>query len=124
MPITWSIDSNKRRVYVTLTPPYTRDHGLAAATSIVAHPEFAPSFGFVVESVGMDARFVRDVFYFMATHKEKFRSARVAIIVTMALRSGVKTAFTEMLAEFPNLPMPIKIFRTYRDAERWLSKGD
>jgi hypothetical protein len=42
----------------------------------------------------------------------------------MALRSGVKTAFTEMLAEFPNLPMPIKIFRTYRDADRWLSKGD
>jgi hypothetical protein len=84
----------------------------------------SPSFGFVVESVGTDARFVRDVLYFMATHKEKFRSARVAIIVTMALRSGVKTAFTEMLAEFPNLPMPIKIFRTYRDADRWLSKGD
>jgi hypothetical protein len=106
MPISWTLDDRKRLVYVTLTQPYTRDQARAAATAITTHPEFARGFGFVVELIGGgEPTFVTDVMYFLATHKETFRHARVAIVVTMRSGAEGKPAIAEMLAKHADLPM-------------------
>jgi hypothetical protein len=123
MTITWTVDAAKRRVYVTVTRPYTREQGQTTAAAIAGHHEFAPSFGLLVEALdGANPEFVRDVLYFLSTHREKFRSARVAIVATVGSRVGGKSAVAATLAEFPNLPMVITVCATYREAERWLSE--
>jgi hypothetical protein len=124
MPISWSLDAQRRLVFITLTPPYTRDQGLALVTALTAHPEFATSLGFVVELIGdAETAFVSDVLYFLATHRETFRGARVAIVVTMASRSVGKPVLSEMLPQHPQFPMMVEVFRTYREAERWLTQN-
>lgn len=125
MPISWILDGEKRLVYVTLTAPYTRDQGRAAVKAMTAHPEFASRFGFVVELIGSgDTAVVRDVFYFLATHKETFRNARIAIVITLGSRGPGIPPLPEMLAGCPELPMPARVFGTYREAERWIAQGD
>ena len=123
MTIAWTIDPGKRRVNVTLTRPYNRDQARAVAEAISGHHEFAPSFAILVESVdGANPEFVRDALYFLSTHRVKFRDARVAIVATVGSRAGGKSAVADTLAEFPNLPMVIRVCATYREAERWLSE--
>src|SRR5688572_8666324 len=91
MTIAWTIDAVKRRVNVTLTRPYNRDQAQAVAEAISGHHEFAPSFGILVEALdGANPEFVRDVLYFLSTHREKFRDARVAIVATAGSRAGGK----------------------------------
>ena len=124
MPITWTVDAGKRLAHVTVTAPYTRDQGRAAATAIVAEPAFAPTFGFVVDTLGRTGpEFVRDMVYFFATHKDKFRASRVAIVLGLGSVGWSKSKMAETLAESENLPLTIRVFRTYKQAERWLSSS-
>jgi hypothetical protein len=36
MPVTWNLNASKRQVHVTLTAPYTRDQGRAAAAAVAS----------------------------------------------------------------------------------------
>ncbi|PYR89964.1 MAG: hypothetical protein DMF84_22255 [Acidobacteria bacterium] len=122
MPITWTVDAAKGRVHVTLTIPSTRDQARAAATNILSAPGYAPTFGFVVDAIGKAGpEFVRDVVHFFATHRDKFRGVRVAIVMTLGSVPCSKSKLAETLAQGRDLPMTIETFRTYKAAERWLS---
>jgi hypothetical protein len=124
MPITWTVDAGKNRVHVTVTPPSTRDHGRVAATAIVSAPGYAPTFGFLVDGIGsVGPEFVRDVVHFFATHRDKFRGVRVAIVMTLGSVAAGKSKIAETLDECADLPMTIQTFRTYKAAEHWLSSS-
>jgi hypothetical protein len=121
MPISWTLDNAKGLIYVSLTHPYTRDQGRAVVQEITADPEFAMGLHFIVELIGSaDAEFVRNVLYFLTTHKETFRNSRIAIVLTLGSGSVGNRSLPELLTDRPDLPMAVQIFRTYREAERWL----
>jgi hypothetical protein len=123
MPVTWTVDAGKSRVHVTVTGRATRDQGGAAAAAIVSDPGFAPTFGFVMDAHGCAGPdFVRDVVNFFATHRDKFRGARVAIVMSLGAVAG-KSETAEILAESGDLPITIQTFWTYRAADRWLSSS-
>ena len=125
MPISWTLDNTKRRIYVSLTRPYTRDQGLAVVQEMTADPQFAMGFHFVVELIGSaDSEFVRNVLYFLTTHKDIFRNSRIAIVLTLGSLDAGNLSLSEMPAERPELPMVVQVFRTYREAERWLAHVD
>lgn len=124
MPITWTVNADKNRVHVTLTAPSTRDQGRAAATAIVSAPGYAPTFGFLVDAIGsVGPEFVGDVVHFFATHRDKFRGVRIAIVMTLGSVAVGKSKMAETLGEGADLPMTIQTFRTYKAAEQWLSSS-
>lgn len=124
MPLTWSVNAPKRQVHVTLTAPYTRDQGLAAAAAVVADPAFSRTFGFVVDTIGpVGPEFFRDVTYFFATHREKFLGQRVAIVLGLG-SAGVSKSGIAGSGDNADAPVAMRMFRTYKGAERWLSTGD
>jgi hypothetical protein len=124
MPVTWNVNASKRQVHVTLTAPYTRDQGRAAAAAVASDPEFSRTFGFIVDTIGpVGAEFVGDVTYFFATHREKFFGQRVAIVLGLG-SAGVSRSHIAESGETADAAMAIRMFRTYKEAERWLSTGD
>jgi hypothetical protein len=125
MPITWDIDERQRRVFITVTSPYTRDQGRTAVAAITAHPGFGNSFGFVVEAVGAQPPdFVGDVLYFVSTHRHIFEDTRIAIVVTLGSGRQGKSRLASVLEKQRDLPATIRIAQTYREAERWLAGSD
>lgn len=122
MAVTWTVDADKSRVHVTVTARATRDQGRAAASAIVADPDYAPTFGFVVDAHGRAGpEFVGDVVHFFASHTDKFRGIRVAIVLSLGSPAGTKSKMAKILADTRDLPISIETFRTYKAAERWLS---
>jgi hypothetical protein len=92
--------------------------------AIVEDPDYAPTFGFVVDAHGRAGpEFVRDVVHFFATHADKFRGVRVAIVLSMGSAAGSQSKVAEILGEAGSLPISIQTFRTYKAAERWLSSS-
>jgi hypothetical protein len=123
MPFTWNVNAAKGQVHVTLTAPYTRDQGRAAAAAVVSDPAFSRTFGFIVDAIGpVGPEFVRDVRYFFATHREKFLGQRVAIVLGLG-SAGVSRHRIAESGETADAAMAIRMFRTYKEAERWLSTG-
>jgi hypothetical protein len=123
MAITWTMDAARGRVHVTVTRPSTREQGQAAARAIVSAPDYAPTFGFLVDALGgAGPEFIRDVVHFFAMHRDMFRGVRVAIVMTLGSSAG-KAQIGEILADSRDLPLTIELFRTYKAAEHWLATG-
>lgn len=120
MALRWAIDSAQGWVRVTLIPPYTRDQAQAAAATIVRDPAFASENGFLIDTIGTAApSFVRDIATFFVTNRKRFLGARVAIVVNLqSLLENGQSA----LIEPSSLPVTIRVFRSYKAAERWLSE--
>jgi hypothetical protein len=124
MPITWNVNALKSQVHITVVAPYTRDEGRAAATAIASDPAFSRAFGFVVDTIGaVDSQFVRDIAYFFLTHREKFFGQRVAIVLGLG-SVGVSRSGIVDTGNDAGVPVTIRIFRTYKAAERWLATTD
>ena len=89
---------------------------------MTADPQFAMGFHFVVELIGSaDSEFVRNVLCFLTTQKDTFPNSRIAIVLTLGSRDAGNHSLPEMPAQRPELPMVVVVFRTYREAERWLA---
>jgi hypothetical protein len=120
MPVTWTIESTNGHVHVTVMSPYTRDQVQAVAAAIASHPAFAIGHGFLIDAIGtVGPAFVRDVETFFITNQKRFAGARVAVVVN--LQSELKKdqrAPTEPL----DVPVTLRVFRSYKVAERWLSE--
>ena len=119
MPFTWSLDAVKRRIEVTLTMPYTRDGAAAVATAIASDIGYDPRYPFLIDTFGaVSPSFVRDVVAFFVTHRDKFSGARVAVV--LKLDSKVDEHQNRAL-ESRDLPVTLRVFRSYKSAERWLA---
>jgi len=122
MPFTWSVDTVKRRFEVTLTMPYTRDGARAVATAIASDAGYDARYAFLIDTFGaVSPSFVRDVAAFFVTHRDKFSGARVAVVLKLDSRVD-KDQDREL--EFRDLPVTLRVFRSYKSAERWLAGED
>ena len=120
MALTWTVDSAQGWIHVTLIPPYTRDQAQAAAATIERDAAVAIENGFLIDTIGIAApSFVRDVATFFVTNRKRFSGARVAVVVN--LPSVIKNGQSAVI-EPSSLPVMMRVFRSYKAAERWLSE--
>src|SRR5262245_34258629 len=123
MPITWSHDRSRRRLWLTYTDPYTLDEwaGVARAIADGALP---------CATVLVDRRqaspptreYVNAVVAFMERHARQFERVRGAVVVTDAASYGV-SRMIETVAELLTLAR-LRVFEDYADAVAWLEGAD
>jgi len=122
MSITWTVDAAKRRAHITVTGPVTRDDAGTAINTISSQPGFESTFAVLIEAIGDSGpEFVRDVMYFLSTHRAKLQGARVAIVLGLAAMQTPRARMSEITAQWAGLPIAVRTFVTPMNAERWLS---
>jgi hypothetical protein len=90
---------------------------------ISSQPGFEPSFAVVIESIGDSSpEFVRDVMYFLSTHRSRLQAARVAVVLGLGMMRSPRSRTAEITSQGADLPMEVRTFATPSAAERWLSK--
>jgi hypothetical protein len=102
--------------------PYTRDGARTVATAIASDGAYDPRYPFLIDTFGaVSPSFVRDVAAFFVTHRNKFSGTRVAVVLKLDSRVD-KHQDREL--EALDLPVTLRVFRSYRSAERWLAGGE
>jgi len=103
-------------------PPVTRDDARAAVDAISSEGGFEPSFSFMIEALGGSRlELVRDVMYFLSTHRARLQPVRVALLLGLGAMDAPRSRVADITSQWADLPVEVRTFVTNREAERWLS---
>lgn len=122
MPITYTLDAEKRRVHFTISGTFTLHDILDSLKSVLAMPEFGPDFQVLSDHRGVErpatVQDVEDMLAFMRVSRERFRGMRWAI-VTHRPTSYAVMGMLSTLADL-HVEMDVRVFTRVDDATRWL----
>jgi hypothetical protein len=124
VPFTWTLDAERRLVRFVWSTPLTFQEWQAAMSDILAHPSFAPGYGFLVDRrAGVPPRaFVTDMANFIDQHRAALERVRVALVVGDEVGFGMGR-MTELATTSRNPSMTVRVFRESAEAEQWLTSG-
>jgi hypothetical protein len=122
MPITFSLDAEKRRVHSTVSGTFTLHDILDGLKFVLEMPEFGPHFQVLSDHRGVErpatVQDVQDMLAFMRASRERFQDMRWAI-VTHRPGSYAMMGLLSSLADL-HVQMEVRVFTQLDEAERWL----
>ena len=126
MPVTFTIDSSRRRAVIVIVDPYTIDDGQCAMKAVLAHPQFGPDFDFLVDrrlATAPTTAYVRHAIDFMLAHAPRIGQVRAAAVVADTPVALGMSHLAAAMAEIKGAGLALKTFASMEDAERWLAMG-
>ena len=126
MPVTWTIDSSRRRSVVVITDPYTIDDWRAAMNDVLAHPQFGPDFDFLVDrrlATAPTTAYLRHGIDFMLAHAPRIGQVRAAAVVADTPVALGMSHLAATMAEMKGAALALRTFASMEEAERWLAVG-
>jgi hypothetical protein len=122
MPISFTLDAEKRRVHFIVTGTFTLHDIIDAVKATLALPEFGPEFQVLSDHRGVErpasVQDVEDMIAFMRASRERFQGMRWAV-VTHSPGSYVIMGLLSTLADL-RVQMDVRVFTRLDDATRWL----
>jgi hypothetical protein len=123
MPLSWTIEPERRFVVLTPADPSTFDEWRAAMLEILASPMAAPHLSLLVdrrqtEPIAID--FVNHMADFFSQRQQALAGSRTAVLVSDDAGFGM-ARMMELKSQLDNPTATIRAFRTYDDAVRWLT---
>ena len=122
MPISFTLNPEKRRVNFEVTGTFTLHDIIDAVKSVLALPEFGPEFQVLSDHRGVErpasVQDVEDMLAFMRAARERFAGMRWAV-VTHRPGSYVIMGLLSTLADL-RVQMDVRVFTRLDDATRWL----
>jgi hypothetical protein len=123
MPIGWSVQPALRCTVVTVADPYTFKQWEAAFAEMKVARACEPWRSFLIDrrhSAPPTPEFVRMMVSALSGHGDQTGHTRVAIVVSNDVGFGMGR-MAQMSAEATNAAISMRVFRTYEEAERWLT---
>ena len=126
MPITWR-SSNRARIDVVFSDPYSLSESERVMKEIYASPEVARPLRFLIDvrrSTPPDIEFVANAISFWQQHVGEMWDARIAVVAA-GERQLDMAHMSERTAEARELPFTVRVFTesALEEAERWLAGG-
>jgi hypothetical protein len=122
MPISFTLDAQKRRVHFIVTGTFTLHDIIDNLKSVLAMPEFGPGFQVLSDHRGVErpasVQDVEDMLAFMRASRERFQNMRWAI-VTHRPASYAMMGMLSTLADL-HVQMEVRVFTRLDEATRWL----
>lgn len=122
MPISFTLEPEKRRVRFTVSGTFTLDDIIAALTSVLDLPEFGPDFQVLSDHRGIErpatVQDVENMLAWMREKRDRFQDMRWAI-VTHRPASYAVMGLLSTLADL-RVRMTVRVFTRIADAEAWL----
>jgi hypothetical protein len=125
MPISFTLDAEKRRVHFIIEGTFTLQDIIGNLTSVLALPEFGPGFQVLSDHRGVErpatVHDVEDMLAFMRASRERFLNMRWAIVT----HRPASYAMMGMLATLADLrvQMEVRVFTRIAPAEEWLDNA-
>jgi hypothetical protein len=123
MPIAWRVDSTERRAWLTVSDPYAIDEWRAAVTALLEEGRMASGFALIVDRRGSappTTHFVNEMAAFFAARSRQLSGVRAAVVVDSETGFGM-SRMTGLKSELDTPGLAIRPFRSYEEAERWLT---
>lgn len=122
MPISFTLEPEKRRVRFTVSGTFTLDDIIDALESVLELPEFGPDFQVLSDHRGIErpatVRDVEDMLAWMREKRDRFQDMRWAI-VTHRPASYAVMGMLSTLADL-RVRMTVRVFTHIAEAEAWL----
>jgi hypothetical protein len=122
MPISFTLDADKRRVNFAITGTFALHDIIDSLKSILDLPEFGPHFQVLSDHRGVErpatVRDVEDMLAFMRASRERFAGMRWAI-VTHRPASYAMMGMLSTLADL-HVRMEVRVFTRPSEATAWL----
>lgn len=116
-------DLKQRWLVLVYQDPYTADEWREAIGAIFQHALWRAPRRLLVDRRYCSAPstpFIHEIERFIAAHPEEFNDAHVAVVVSSDVGYGV-TRMHENIAAAERLPIKIRAFRDWEEAEHWLA---
>jgi hypothetical protein len=124
MPIAWRLDPDGRRASFTVSDPYTIDEWCAAVTAMLQDSPANDGLGVIVDRRGAappTRSFVDQMAAFFAARAHQVAGVRAAVVVDSETAYGM-SRMTGLRSELESPGLTIRPFRSYEEAERWLTR--
>ena len=124
MPVHWREDLKQRWLVLVYSDPYTVAEWEQTITLVLQHPRWQPPRRLLVDRrycAAPTTQFVHDIERFIRNHEHDFSGANVAVVVGTDAGYGM-TRMHENLAEAQGMPLRIRAFRDWNEAETWLDE--
>jgi hypothetical protein len=123
MPVTWTVEPEKRFVVLSPADPSTIEEWRTAMSEILDSPNARPHLTMLVDrrkTETLNAEFVTQMTRFFAEHEKDLSGSRTAIAVNDDAGFGMGR-MTEMKSALGSPDSTIRVFRSYDEAVRWLT---
>ena len=121
MPITYTIDKQRRFIQRVISGTVTSDEILASLTEILKHPDYQPGMKSLTDLRSIQHYAspgdVRQIANFIIGRSEEVRGGKAAIVVSQDVSFGM-ARMLELLTESSTLS--IGVFREMQEAYEWL----
>ena len=121
MPITYTIDKQRRFIQRVLSETVTTDEILANITEILDHPDYQPGMKSLTDLQALQhhatPQDVRQIAHFILGHGEQVQGGRAAVVVAEDVGFGM-ARMLELLTE--DSPLTIGVFKNRKEAYDWL----
>jgi hypothetical protein len=121
MPITYTIDKQRRFIRRLISGAATSDEILASLTEFLKHPDYQPGMKSLTDLRAMrhyaSPEDVRQIANFILGRDEEVRGGKAAIVVDKDVGFGM-ARMLEMLTE--SSPLSIGVFKNLKEAYEWL----
>jgi hypothetical protein len=121
MPITYTIDKQRRFIQRIVSGTVTSDEILASLTEILKHPDYQPGMKSLTDLRAIQhyasPQDLRQIANFILGQGEEVRGGKAAIVVARGVSFGM-ARMLELLTE--SSPLSIWVFRDMQEAHEWL----
>ena len=121
MPITYTIDKQRRSIHRVISGTVTSDEILASLTEILKHPDYQPGMKSLTDLRAIQhyasPQDVRQIANFILGRGDEVRGGKAAIVVAQDVSFGM-ARMLELLTE--SSPLSIGVFRDLKEAYEWL----
>ena len=121
MPITYTIDKQKRFIKRTMSDTVTLDEILANIDEVMNHPDYQPGMRSLTDVRPLlrhvSPQDVRQLAHFLIGRGERIRGGRAAVVVTQEVGFGM-ARMLELLTQ--NAPLSVGVFKDPNEAYEWL----
>jgi hypothetical protein len=121
MPITYTIDKQRRFIQRVLSETVTTDEILANITEILDHPDYQLGMKSLTDLQALQhhatPQDVRQIAHFILGHGEQVQGGRAAVVVAEDVGFGM-ARMLELLTE--DSPLAIGVFKNRKEAYDWL----
>ena len=121
MPLTWEIDTSRRRLVVCLAGALVEDELLAQGSELLGHPQLQPGLDLLSDHTALEGvastEFVRHGVDFLGRLASVLGRYRCALVAPGEAAFGM-ARMAALLAE--STPVTVMAFRERSEAEGWL----
>jgi hypothetical protein len=121
MPITYTIDKQRRFILRIISGAATSDEILASLAEVLKHPDYHPGMKSLTDLRAIQhyasPQEVRQIANFILGREEEVRGGKAAIVVSQDVSFGM-ARMLEMLTESSQLS--IRVFKNLKEAYEWL----